>query len=336
MAKATSDDPLVEYLLPRIRTDKSDDELSAAQVLDGLAEESFLERKGQRVCTSRWSSWVDAVAEVIPTWHSRLLVLLHSGQVQGWLSNKKAVAWQALQKNIASTVRAAEEEEKKAPMKEEKEKLRKMRDSCANTLHLVATMLADHRLRSQVCCVWKVLRPWRRAHGILSQKLRSGQSHLEYVVDMASEQTWLVDALNDLTDPWSDGVCCVRIGLLMEVKGVSMEVMEGTGRKDEQEQIATRLIKLIVHVVKNMISSFAYWWCDVPHCLAGLLSPSVTKRYDTLQFLAAVDGCYQGMKGSDSPFWKRLGHGARAPIWTFNYICIRGFRAIAGHEFRGV
>lgn len=60
----------------------------AKQVLGGLDDAEWLRTKPNRVATTRWGSWHDAVAQcVLPNYHEQLFVLMALGLQQGWLTN---------------------------------------------------------------------------------------------------------------------------------------------------------------------------------------------------------------------------------------------------------
>ena len=145
-ATAGPQDPLVQFLLPRIRRDRGiqvDEELTVSDVLQGLTGEHWFLRKGPRIALTRWGTFHDCFRELLPGWHTRLLVLLHLGLVQGWATSKtgRASIMKSFEKVQSVGAHASSSDVPKTA--HEKESLRKLRDSCRNTVHLVAAAMAD-------------------------------------------------------------------------------------------------------------------------------------------------------------------------------------------------
>ena len=196
LAKQKVADPLFQAFYPSICNDARQTVLGTeahqAEVLQAMATSEAFALKGHRVTLKRWFSWMDAADFHDRTWHQRLLVITSIGMELGVCKSlqdipffgglsafcKRGSPEEEREKQEGEAVeglaRAAKEvgaasssAEVKAPegaglMQTEDNSLKKLRQSCSNTLYVAGAVLGREGLQTMARVVRVFAAPFLR------------------------------------------------------------------------------------------------------------------------------------------------------------------------------
>ena len=196
------DDALFAFFFQRICEDRGQDATSVdpAQVLEDLRDAKWLSVLGPKSQQSRWFSFQAAQQFWQPYVSERLAGLCYLGVIQGWFTTVERAGMVIRPLRSA----ASKDNEQKESMQAEGEKDARMRDRCANGLHLASCILGcvDIQYDCNIAlhmggAIWRSHQYW--AHHLrsaddsvmLAAQLASGNQHAQIL-----EQ--LVLALSDL------------------------------------------------------------------------------------------------------------------------------------------
>jgi hypothetical protein len=132
------------------------------EVFDSLAE--VFRKKTPKVGLARWFGYVDALEAFLPSWSRRLVVTLYVALQLGLFEDKKAT--DVLKVSLAEHKGVDE----KTSLAADKERMRKLRGACSNTLSFCAMHLSDRSLYRTNLMVAALTAPLRRWHGLQNQK----------------------------------------------------------------------------------------------------------------------------------------------------------------------
>ena len=94
LAVAEKDDPLLRLLTPRLLGQRGEDpshntEEKRQEILDGLIDAPWLQRKNPKVSPTKWGTYHTSMEFLMPQWHDKLLPALPAGIKQGWATADK-------------------------------------------------------------------------------------------------------------------------------------------------------------------------------------------------------------------------------------------------------
>ena len=174
-------DPIFMHFVSRISSDKGDPTtlLTDAQVQelwDGILESKLWLEKGPRVVLTRWCNWLDCMDWFDKSWHERLVAitvsLLRLGVVgQGTKPYVNiAAAYGDFEEAEADKNTLEAKDFEKGKMKENKERLNRLRDKCKNSLHLCWKLMMNSTVLSRGRIVLECTRGLRlwMGEGIIS------------------------------------------------------------------------------------------------------------------------------------------------------------------------
>eukprot|EP00971_Amphidinium_carterae_P100045 1978480-Amphidinium_carterae.1 len=258
---------------------------------------------------TRWGTWHDAVGEVLPQWHAILLLYLHLGVAQGWVSSSKnAAIVNKLAEDVSEMAASSgSATQPKTSMKEEKKKLQKLRDKSGNTLQFATACMADGQIFFVISVINLVTSPLRKWHGIMSKELRSEVKNRSWHVDMAVRGEGFLTALDECTNPWLDLQRMKRMGFIVDLDGAHLKK---TSIEDplflSQQQMSETQRRLSVQLLSAFLKAFAYKWASLPHGFAGFLSDTAADVSRTAQFCKSVWLAYKKVSGYQDQFWCQL------------------------------
>lgn len=225
-------DELLNWVWPRVEAECGMG-VDPKEFLANLPISDFLLRKSPRVSWTRWGTWADADEAKKDQRAKQLLILLHFGIVQGWFSSEKRL--QAMMGALAPKRRDVQAVDGARTTAQAKAAHAKLRDKCANTMHLAAMVLADDSIRKDEGMIAFVCRLVREETLRWASRLRG----VEGVSRFHFERAALVDgysaAILGLLEPPTRLPDLMRCGLSVafdtqELKGLkadSVEVLHG-------------------------------------------------------------------------------------------------------------
>lgn len=156
-------------------------------VWDQLGSADFLHKKGDRTMLKQWMSWVGAVGEFLPGWHSRLLILIYLGCELGfWAKQDIPLVGITSGGSIGVNVIGDDESGGADGPGEADAKLKAMRDKASNTLHLSSLILACRRRYWIVSIIYTLSQPVHIAFLHELKNLTSAENVRMYHVQLAA------------------------------------------------------------------------------------------------------------------------------------------------------
>lgn len=235
------------------------------------------------------------------------MIILHFGIVQGWFSSEKRL--QAMMGALTPKRRDVQAIDGARMTAQAKAAHTKLRDKCANTMHLAAMVLADDSIRKDEGMIAFVCRPVREETLRWASRLRD----VEGVSRFHFERAALVDgysaAVLGLLEPLARLPDLMRCGLsvafdtkdLNGLKADSVEVLH------EQQAMQDFMGWLLIAVARRVRGHLAVAW-TYPHKFALVLGGTEElERRAMLEFKKDYEAFLACQVASDeAPFWKKL------------------------------
>lgn len=254
----------------------------ASCVMQAAQGHDVLRKKGDRVKLSRWFSVWDRYEEKLENgWNILLLVLLYSGLAKGWFAVSDEFKVFAMRRG-ASLISATSTElagggSDTRSVAASSDVLGRLRAACANTAHVVATILANTMSQRLFAGMNIFVQVVRAAHGKAMVLSKSPEETLKYRVHVALGR-WaseLVDIARVACDP----------AALSKARFLQSEDVQGpqSWQEGEDDRAAELLFTFVVHLLASRIVhscclSETFPWkasallSDQPEDLAGALA----------------------------------------------------------------
>ena len=180
------EDPLFGQLLPRMAGDLGEtselaDPAYARQTFQSLPE--VFNKKWEKVGNSRWFGSIKALQDcLLPDWHRRLCIYLILCVSEGlFIQGSQTKVLEARLQHSKP-----DEDMPKVPVSEEAEQVRRIRNSCRNTLQLVATLLSDREIHRLAMVIALIAGPTKLSHGITNTEMRSSSECFAWFSKLAA------------------------------------------------------------------------------------------------------------------------------------------------------
>ena len=137
--------------------------------------EEVWSRKGQKVASSRWLSFIDALAALLPQWSRKLCTMLYDCLELGLMNGCKTntMLLDRLRDGVST---GTGHEPGPAATARDTDDVRRLRNACRNTLHVCTLLLSDRTLYHLCAAMVTILGPCRKAFGNQLSQSRSADS----------------------------------------------------------------------------------------------------------------------------------------------------------------
>lgn len=178
----SSQDPLFMQMYPKIAHDKRTDDSGEYGTADHEKQTfaDFLgdrawQQKGTKVKLRSFFKWQEAVSEhLLPSWHSRLLLLLWMGLQLGWFAPGELPGIDIHSARTKAKLLEARVDDEAASGSSGDKKLESLRVRCKNTLHMATALLSDEMRRKRVCIMVHGSEHMRKFHRVEEVMLAMG------------------------------------------------------------------------------------------------------------------------------------------------------------------
>lgn len=325
-AKATdgSTTALLESLAPKILVESGEltrwevEELAPAdvaeQALELIRAAPFLHKKGTRVATCRWFSFLAALEELLPCWSAKTLVCAHANIAAGLMDGDvvaaeldRAVATTAA--NVAATAASASTD---GPgdgdvghLQRDKMELQRFRDGCKNTLQAVGRIHLSGDLLAGACIILVGSKPFRAWQSEVAHSCRSPSANASMLLSLCHGAEPLRVCRDVMVGVGSGLEVCGYIG----VDGVANLLTGVTPLTVDsplvlsQDALVDRAGRFAVALLSRRMSTLMQYW-TFPLRFFRLLVPRDDDNplRDVGEMLQAWSRC----KGWMGQFWTRL------------------------------
>ena len=280
------------YLEPMLLDNGWDEHLGNAEmgrtVFQSLPE--IFQRQSSRVSLTRWFQFLDSCSQHLKVWHQRLVVQVFLGLDLGLKLQGASMTWKP----------GAENEQ--VPTAREGEQLRRLRQSCKNSLELSTVVLGDELLRKQAAMIVFLLGPLRAWHSEQSRTLRSASEVKDWYCCAASGSGFAsileVAKRCHSTTGWRD----------VFLRGVPMGKRCAGNIDDnfviESDILASKAGRLCCAILSRRLWTNFWHTRGLPGLLAGLLVPE--EKAKTVAYLQTVWKGWQFVQNCKGSFFKQL------------------------------
>eukprot|EP00971_Amphidinium_carterae_P352734 6492718-Amphidinium_carterae.4 len=176
-------------------------------LLSAFRDHPSMHRKNNRVAMCRFGAFVDALSDLVPAWCLYLLRCLHV------LGDIKFGRKDMIQKIQESNMADRQGESKPSTSEG------KLRDTCTSNVMLTAALLSDMTGRQRARVIQIASAPLRLWYGVQSQKLRSMDGCVAWLVEQLQGNLWqpMTDTMKLLSDVSALAACGIGIGQASKV-----------------------------------------------------------------------------------------------------------------------
>lgn len=296
-AEVAGDDcPLMSGFAPAIRAEQGEPDMvghpnAQARIFEILQE--CLNHKMVRVGMSRWFAYIDAMTSLLPQWSARLAIYSYIAVQLGQVSEVSTTRFAKVQMQRP----APGKDVKKTSTQHDKEEVRRLRSSCANTMVFAIKLLSDgdlRRISRGICDLVATTRLW---HGAQSQTNRSAHESFAFFRDMASPRC--LEHLQATMEVLQQPSFWERVGVDSRASPVPPPLDAEHPAILEQNDVAGTLAEFTFALIARRMSSLS-WHLGYPGRLAALANPdesssvaeAMTRDWQAWQHIGTLDGAF--------------------------------------------
>ena len=297
---ASTSCPLFQTHLPNILHECEEphmwrDEAFVANIFASLPD--AVARKFPKVGMSRWFQFFDSMEQYLRVWSQRQLIYQFVClQLDMW----KGGSVRALKLPLAKGV---EEELEKTATCDDREAVRKLRKSCANTLQFVTCLLADlffWALNKGMCLIVQPLRAW---YGKGNKRNRSASESLEHFMAMSAGAG--VAPLQDMWSVLQSRTLLQQLGLHLDRPPAGVgEITVDHPLVHEENALLAKLYTFTREVVQRRCKSDSWHQVGVPGCFPGFLLD--LRGAEFMDRFRDTTKAWREARSQDDRFWKKL------------------------------
>lgn len=241
----------------------------------------IFQTKGDKVAMRSFWKWIRSMKEFLPHWHEFLMTLLVLGLKSGWFKNGQVPYLHG--DAAAGAVEVPEvrgDDVDAAPSASgcnDDKTLKQLRDSCANSCHVAAVLLASDQLHFACKVISELSEPLQIAHDLHVQQMKGAESVELYYIGCAQGEVHetLLRVLRQLRDPKKLEFLDFDIDIV-SIKGCSKKHDKMsefiTAKCTEEQSSADALWKFLLNVVKWRSLSMCHYRHGFPGMFALLIS----------------------------------------------------------------
>eukprot|EP00971_Amphidinium_carterae_P339081 6476688-Amphidinium_carterae.1 len=300
-------DPLFQFFYPGICADKNIDPLESTpeSVLREIQGSAWLTKLAVKTAATRWFSWHSAQEYYEPYTTERLMCLCFLGIHQGWFQQSGKAA--AVLKPLVEKSKSGEGEARSTMLQAQEQESR-MRDKCANALHLTATILADADIQND-CRIARYLSLEQRAfHSHYAHTLKTTEDGLQLAITLSSGERSL-DIIGKAASQLGDAEALHRCGLQVSFEGTRWRKL---GLEDaecqSQKQLMSRMGELLFAQINEEVAFMVMWTSTLPYKLAQMLLPDAEQRASILKTVREIFEAYAAAESLGGKFLQKLVH----------------------------
>ena len=298
--------------------------MKTSDIIDEIKEARWLGILGPKQAPSRWFSWHDAQAFYEPFAGERLAGLCLLGIQQGWFSKGSSQAG-LLRALTPASKKDGPGDEKKLSTADAAERERRARDRCANSLHLVAAILANEDIQFEAKLASMVSQGQIDWHKKWSSSLNSDTAGAEFA-SLSAKGKLSTDVILTTAARCGDMDNLQRVGIEVDFSDASCKKLAHDSPfvllQNDRMKLAIDLVwALISEEVRLMIA----WSSLYPYRFAALLEASPDLLDAELRTMKETAEAWEEANKRTQPFWKRLVR--RSPMaWVLNQDTFEIFR----------
>lgn len=220
---------------------------------------------------------------MLPNFHEKLIVLLAVGVLQGWLTTEasKANFLQALRARDVAAAASSGSQDRES-MKQNEEKLQKLRGSCKNAVHTSVMAMLQPGFHFDLSLISFCSMPFRKWHGDVARRLRSSEASVEYYIEMAKmdEACELTKVMHKVMAPYDSPERLATAGFVVQITGAADQksLAIDTPEYLYQQDMTNRMWRLNLKLAENFIVNFSFHSQSYPGKFAKLLDDDEMAR----------------------------------------------------------
>lgn len=186
------------------------------------------------------------------------------------------------------------------------ERERRMRDKCANGLHLSAAILANREVQFDCKSARYISKPQYAWHQHWSHTLSSSDAGFEFAQSLASGRDG-AGIIMTTARQLGDLAGLASIGIRVEVSGKvckkfaadSLDVMS-------QNALVHKAFDLVFALIHEEVKFMLMWMSTFPYRLAAMFDYGQERLREELQTMRGISKAWSVAKAKSQPFWKAL------------------------------